>query len=144
VAVPVGQGRFRVGTVADSRRLSKIRSTQVAEPLRSVSHARASSTIFIRPTARTDTNRAQLDLLDTRIVIRIWLVPENLSLGSSGFVELSTYVRLVVRRIIIQITLCLYFGETYMTNVGSNASPAAAAGDSKQIVFKEIQAKWGR
>ena len=30
-----------------------------------------------------------------------------------------------------------------MTNVASNASPATA-GDTKQIVLKEIQAKWGK
>jgi hypothetical protein len=45
--------------------------------------------------------------------------------------------------IIIQITLCLYFGDTYMTNVASNASPATAV-ETEQIVLKEIQAKWGK
>ena len=30
-----------------------------------------------------------------------------------------------------------------MTNVASNANPAAA-GEAKQIVIKEIQAKWGK
>jgi hypothetical protein len=72
-----------------------------------------------------------------------WLVLKYISLGSSGFVELSTYVCSVVWMIIIQITFCLYCGETYMTNVGSNASPATAR-DTKQIVLKEIRAKWGK
>jgi hypothetical protein len=58
------------------------------------------------------------------------VVLKNISLGSSGFVELSTYVGVVVWMIIIQITLCVYFGETYMTNVASNANPATA-GDTK-------------
>ena len=42
--------------------------------------------------------------------------------------------------IVVQMTLYLYFGDTYMTNVASNANPEAA----KQIVIKEIQAKWGK
>jgi len=41
-----------------------------------------------------------------------WLILKYISLGSSGFVELSNYVCLVVWMIIIQITFCLYFGET--------------------------------
>jgi hypothetical protein len=37
----------------------------------------------------------------------------------------------------------LYFGDAYMTNVASNAIPTAT-GEAKQIVIKEIQAKWGK
>jgi hypothetical protein len=52
-------------------------------------------------------------------------------------------MHLVVWMIIVQMRLYLYFRETYMTNVASNANPAAA-GEAKQIVIKEIQAKWGK
>jgi hypothetical protein len=50
---------------------------------------------------------------------------------------------MVVLMIVIQMVLYLYLGNTYMTNVASNASPATA-GQTKQIVLKEIQAKWGK
>jgi hypothetical protein len=52
-------------------------------------------------------------------------------------------MHLVAWMIIVQMRLYLYFGETYMTNVASDAKPAAA-GEAKQIVIKEIQAKWGK
>jgi hypothetical protein len=40
----------------------------------------------------------------------------------------------------------LYFGATYMTNMTSNAAAATppTAAETKQIVLKEIGAKWGK
>jgi len=48
--------------------------------------------------------------------------------------------------IVIQGIVCLYFRGTYMTNTASNASTAKpeTAADTRQIVLKEIGAKWGK
>ena len=46
----------------------------------------------------------------------------------------------------IQMIICLYFRGTYMTNVASNTSAAKpeSAAETRQIVLKEIGAKWGK
>jgi hypothetical protein len=48
--------------------------------------------------------------------------------------------------IIIQMTFYLYFGDTYMTDVASNATAAKSetAAQTKQTVLAEIRAKWGK
>jgi hypothetical protein len=48
--------------------------------------------------------------------------------------------------IVIQMTFYLYFGDTYMTNVTSNATAAKpeTAVETKQVVLTEIRAKWGK
>jgi hypothetical protein len=46
----------------------------------------------------------------------------------------------------IQKIVFLYFRGTYMTNIASNA-PAAkpeSAAETRQIVLKEVRAKWGK
>jgi hypothetical protein len=45
--------------------------------------------------------------------------------------------------IIIQIPLCFYFGDTFMTGDMSAKRPETAA-ETKQIVLKEIRAKWSK
>ena len=45
--------------------------------------------------------------------------------------------------IIIQIPLCFYFGDTFMTGDISAKRPKIAA-ETKQIVLKEIRAKWSK
>ena len=47
--------------------------------------------------------------------------------------------------IVIQMTH-LYFGETYMTNVASNAAATKleSAVETRQVVLTEIRAKWGK
>ncbi len=48
----------------------------------------------------------------------------------------------------IQKNICLYFRGTYMTNVASNMNTSAAkpetAAETRQIVLKEVGAKWGK
>jgi hypothetical protein len=48
--------------------------------------------------------------------------------------------------IVIQTTFYPYFGDTYMTNVASNTTAAKpqTAAENKQIVLREIRAKWGK
>jgi hypothetical protein len=48
--------------------------------------------------------------------------------------------------IVIQMTHYLYFGETYMTNVASNAAAPKleTAVETRQVVLTEIRAKWGK
>jgi hypothetical protein len=48
--------------------------------------------------------------------------------------------------IVIQMAFYLYFGDTYMTNVASNATAAKSETtvETKQVVLTEIRAKWGK
>jgi hypothetical protein len=89
---------------------------------------------------RTDADRAQFTVslsAGCKNCDKNLLILENISPGRSSFIELSTYVYLVVWVIIIQITLYLYFGDTYMTNVASNATAAKSetAAETKQILL---------
>ena len=46
----------------------------------------------------------------------------------------------------IQRMFYLYFGDIYMTNLATNAAAAIppTAAETKQIVLKEVGAKWGK
>jgi hypothetical protein len=53
------------------------------------------------------------------------------------FSHFRPYIILAIWMIVIQMTFSLYFGDTYMTNVASNATAAKSetAAETKQIVL---------
>jgi hypothetical protein len=60
------------------------------------------------------------------------LALKNISGDTSRFLSLLNYIILVVWMINVQMTLYIYFGDTYMT------------AETKQVVLEEIRAKRGK